>query len=201
MSTVHTHTPIILASSSVVRQQMLKQVGLTFQVMPSGFDETALKAQMKDLPVIDQALALAREKALAVSRQHPESLTIGADQICALDSEVLSKPGSYENAHAHLRKLSGNTHTQNNGMVIAKGEAILFEHQSTATLTLRDLTDAEIKAYVAGDEPLHACGAYKFESLGRHLFAKVEGDHDVIKGLPLTALLNELYRLEAISLK
>lgn len=191
--------PIILASSSVIRQQMLKSVGLTFQISPSGFDETGLKQSLKGTPVEAQALALARAKALSISVNYPDAITIGADQICALGEDIFSKPGSYDAAQAQLVRLSGNTHRQVSGMVLARGDAVLFACTEQAELTMRELDEATIQAYVAADAPLHSCGAYKFEALGRHLFASVVGDHDVIKGLPLTVLLAQLHRLGAIA--
>ena len=199
-SIIRIHTPLVLASGSAIRQQMLKAVGLTFRTMPSGFDETALKATIATLPIADQAVALARGKALSVSAQAEDAITIGADQICSVDGEILSKPGSYENAHASLAKLSGKTHQQTSGLVLARAGEVIWEYSDHAELTMRTLSPAEIKAYVAEDAPLHSCGAYKFESLGRHLFANVRGDHDVVKGLPLTALLAKLHELGVISL-
>jgi septum formation protein len=197
---VRMHATLILASGSVIRQQMLRDAGLEFSVKPSGFDETALKPTLAHLPPMQQALMLAREKALAVSRAFPDAYTIGADQMCAAGDVILSKPGSYANAEAQLRTLSGTTHTQNCAAVIARGNDIVWEHAESATLTMRALTDAEIRAYVAADAPLQSCGAYKFEALGKHLFAQIEGDHHVIQGLPLIALLAKLHQLQAITL-
>jgi len=194
------HAPIILASGSVIRQQMLKAVGMHFSVEPSGVDEDVLKAAHATLPVGEQALALARAKTLSVSIGHPEAYTIGADQMCELDGHLFDKPGSYSKAEEHLALLAGHTHTQNSGIVLARGDEILWEHHSSASLTMRPLTAAEIRAYVAADAPLASCGAYKFESLGRHLFSHVEGDHDVIKGLPLLPLLVQLHLHGVISL-
>lgn len=200
MGAVTTHTPIVLASGSAIRQQMLKSVGLVFQVIPSGFDETALKQTISGTPVHEQSVALAKGKALSVSAARPDALVIGADQICSLGDTILSKPGSYEKAKESLKLLSGKTHTQTSGLVFAKNNEIIWEHAESAELTMRPLSDGEIDAYVRADAPLHSCGAYKFESLGRHLFANVTGDHDVIKGLPLTALLAKLHALGAITL-
>lgn len=198
--TVTCHTPLILASGSAIRQQMLREVGLNFSVIPSGVDEEALKPTLAHLPVAQKAIALAKAKALWVSERNPEALTIGADQICALGETIFDKPGSYEKAEAQLAMLAGKTHTQTNGLVIAKGSEILWEHTSIATLTVRPLTPQEIKRYVAADAPLSSCGAYKLESLGRHLFSHIDGDHDVVKGLALVPLLTELHRMGAISL-
>jgi septum formation protein len=194
------HAPIILASSSVIRQQMLKAVGLQFSVEVSGVDEDAIKATVSHLPIPEQAMALARAKALAVSVDKPDAYVIGADQMCALDDEILSKPGNYEKAEMQLARLAGRTHTQNSGIVLARGEDIIWQHHATATLTLRPLTAAEVRAYVAADAPLSSCGSYKFEGLGRHLFAHTEGDHDVIQGMPVLPLLVQLHLHGVIAL-
>lgn len=191
---------MVLASGSAIRQHMLKAVGLAFRVMPSGFDEASLKAQLKGASIAEQAVALARGKALSVSKDLPDAITIGADQICSVDGEILSKPGSYENAHASLTKLSGKTHLQTSGLVLTRGSDVLWEYSDSAELTMRTLSPEAIKAYVAEDAPLHSCGAYKFEAMGRHLFESIRGDHDVIKGLPLTPLLAKLHALGVISL-
>jgi septum formation protein len=193
-------TPLILASGSTIRQQMLKAAGLTFSVEPSGVEEDAIKQAMKGQPVPTLALALARAKALAVSARSPEAYTIGADQICVLENRILSKPGSYERAEAQLAELSGRTHTQHCAVVIACGDDVVWEYTGLATLTMRDLNANDIRAYVAADAPLQSCGAYKFEALGRHLFTSVEGDHDVIQGLALVPLLAKLHTLGVLSL-
>lgn len=194
------HAPIILASGSAIRQQMLKSTGLHFSVEPSGVDEDALKLTTHHLPVGERALALAHAKALAVSIAHPDAYTIGADQMCALGDTIFDKPGSYVNAEAQLAQLAGHTHTQHCGVVLARGEEIIWQHHYSADLTMRPLTPEEISAYVAADAPLSSCGSYKFESLGRHLFAHVDGDQDVIKGLPLLPLLQQLHLHGVIAL-
>ena len=191
---------LILASGSSIRQQMLKSVGLAFSVVPSGVEEDAIKQQMKGAAFSEIAAALAAAKTLSVSSKNPDAYTIGADQICVLGDRALSKPGSYERAEAQLAELSGRTHEQHCAMTLARGDEILWQFHDVATLTMRDLTAAEIKAYVAADAPLQSCGAYKFEGLGRYLFANVKGDHDVIQGLALVPLLAELQRLGVVKL-
>ena len=197
---IRTLSPIILASGSAIRQHMLRAAGLEFSVEPSGFDETSLKEEMAGTSIAEQAVRLAKEKALVVSRRNPDALTIGADQICALGDNIYSKPGSFDATEQHLRELAGNTHTQHSGVVLLKGDEVLWQLHASAELTMRPLTDEEIRAYVAMDKPLQSCGAYKFESFGKHLFASIHGDHHVIQGLPLVPLLAELHARKAIAL-
>jgi len=198
--TITQTAPLILASGSSIRQQMLKAIGLTFSVVPSGVEEDAIKTAMKDANIPTLAAALARAKTLAVSAQHPDAYTIGADQICVHQGNALSKPITYDRAEAQLAMLSGHTHQQHCAMTLARGSNILWEFHDVAELTMRALTQAEIHAYVAADAPLSSCGAYKFEGLGRHLFARVAGDHDVVQGLALVPLLAQLHSLGIVRL-
>lgn len=190
----------MLASGSTIRQQMLKAVGLHFSVVPSGVNEDAIKAEHQESAIPTLALALARAKTLAVSIEHPDAYTIGADQLCVHQGHILSKPGTYERAETQLAGLADSTHEQHSGVVLAKGSEVIWEYHAMATLTMRALSPEEIRHYVAADAPLSSCGAYKFEGLGRHLFAYVDGDPDVIQGLPLVPLLAQLHALRAISL-
>ena len=194
------HSRLVLASGSSIRQHLLKSVGLAFSVEPSGVEEDAIKIAMKDAPIPQLALALARAKTLAVSARHADAYTIGADQICVAEGKALSKPGTYERAEAQLAGLAGKTHQQHCAVVLAKGNEVIWEFHEAAELTMRPLSAADIRAYVAADAPLSSCGAYKFEGLGRHLFSKVLGDHDVIQGLALVPLLAQLHALGAIAL-
>jgi septum formation protein len=194
------HAALVLASGSTIRQQMLKAVGLNFSVVPSGVEESLVKAEFSDAPIPELALALARAKTLAVSKTHPDAYTIGADQLCVHHGKILSKPGSYERAEAQLAALAGDIHEQHSGVVLAKGSEILWQYHAKATLTVRPLSASAIHHYIAADAPLSSCGAYKFEAMGRHLFSAVDGDQDVIQGLPLVPLLAALEQLGAYSI-
>lgn len=194
------HIPLMLASGSAIRAQMLKSVGLTFSVVPSSVDEAALKARYESDDLRGLAAQLAHAKAASVAKDYQQHLTIGADQVCACEGEVLDKPGTREKAIAQLQRLSGKTHRQYSAVCVMRGDKTLWETVEVAELTMRTLSDADIEAYVDADQPLQSCGAYKFESLGRHLFADVQGDQDVIKGLPLVPLLLTLYQQQAIQL-
>ena len=179
---------------------MLKACGLHFSVEPSGVDEEALSTQLQGLSPGELAVALAQAKASAVSKNHPQAYVIGADQICCLDGTIFSKPGTLENAEKQLRALAGRKHQQHCGAVILHNGKLVWQKAQEATLTMRPLSHDSIRAYLTEDKPLSSCGSYKFESLGRHLFSAADGDHDVIKGLPLLPLLNALHELGVISL-
>lgn len=190
---IHQPIPLILASGSSIRQAMLRNVGLTFSVVPSGVDEELLKTRNAHLPIAERALVLAKAKALFVANQYPAHLTIGADQMCEFAGNILSKPITYDKAEAQLAMLADHTHHQHSAVALARGSDILFSHISTASLTMRHLSELEISAYVATDAPLTSCGSYKFEAMGRHLFSSIAGDNDTIQGLPLVPLLAALY--------
>lgn len=194
------HTPLILASGSAIRAQMLKSVGLQFSVVPSGVDEDALKKSTAHLPIPEQALALARAKALSVAAAYPDHLTIGADQMCALGDRIFDKPETRAGAVAQLKALRGQMHHQHSAVCVVKNKEVVWEYVTTAALTMRNLNDAEIESYITLDYPLSSCGSYKYEQHGRYLFETVEGDQDVIKGLPLQALLIKLYSIGAVTL-
>lgn len=186
--------PIILASGSSIRKKMLDNVGINVIVIPpDGFDEDALKATLAHLPPAPKALELAKGKAQFVSVQHPHALVIAADQICALNNVIYSKPVTTLRAYEQLRALSGHTHQQYSAVCLYINGINVWEHVATAHLTMRQLTDEEICGYIELDTPLSSCGSYLFEQHGKHLFSHVEGTDDVIQGLPLIALLNILH--------
>jgi septum formation protein len=192
---------LILASASSIRSAMLSSVGLVHEIMPpEGFDEDALKASLEGTPPAQKAVLLAKGKAAYVSALRPEALVLAADQICAMGDVIFSKPKTPERAAEQLTQLRGKTHHQYSAVTLYQDGKCLWEHVETASLTMRNLTDSEIHAYIALDNPLASCGAYMFEKMGKHLFERVQGTDDVIQGMPLVALLNALYALGKVSL-
>lgn len=177
---------LILASTSPHRQALLTRLGVPFRVLAPGVDEDGPKAL--GLAPRDLAATLARAKAEAVARDHPDAVVIGSDQLVALDGQVLGKPGTAEAARAQLARLAGRPHQLITAMSVRhRGEA--REHVEITTLTVRDLAPGEIGRYVAADRPLDCAGSYKVESLGIALFDRIAGeDHTAIVGLPLMAL-------------
>ncbi len=131
------------------------------------------------------------EKALAVSARQPGRFVVGADQTLALRRELFSKPAGRAQAAEQLRALAGGSHELHSAVAVARDGKILFERVSVARMTMRQLGEAEIDAYLdeAGEAVTTSVGAYQLEGLGVHLFERIEGDHFTILGLPLLPLL------------
>lgn len=178
--------PLVLASASPRRRALLSRLGLTFEVRPSGADET----WPHDLSVGAAAEAVALRKAVAVDA--PDALVLAADTVVVLDGEILGKPPDAEAARTTLRRLSGRTHTVVTGLALCLGERTTTAHETTA-VTFADLTAPEIDAYVATGSPLDKAGAYGIQDdAGALLIARVEGDYPNVVGLPLRRLYETL---------
>lgn len=195
---------LLLASTSATRLTLLVSAGLAVETQGSGIDERAVEetAQKDALDPPALAARLAAEKALAVSRRHPERIVLGADQILACEGKVFHKPENREAAKSHLQFLAGRDHVLHSAGAIAIGGQVVETFLADAHLSMRPLTEDAIDLYLelAGPEVLGSVGVYQYEGLGVHLFEKVEGDHSTILGLPLLPLLAALRRLGCVSL-
>ena len=200
-SSIKSTTPIILASGSESRKQMLEEAGIPFEVKVSPTDEDALKNEISSLPFDLQVIHLAKAKASSVSSENPLAAVIGGDQMCVLDDVIFNKPGTKEKAVENLQLLSGKKHFQNSGVCIYLNNECVWEYSEAVEMVMHNLTDQEIKNYVEIENPIHAAGAYKFESLGCNLFSHVNGSSYSVRGMPLITLLGALRELQIISLK
>lgn len=200
-SSIKPSVPIILASGSESRRIMLEDAGLDFKVLSSDVDEDILKQQMIGMPFEEQVVKLAMAKAKEVSEQNQDRIVIGGDQMCVCNNSIYDKPGSVEKAIKNLQVLSGTTHYQYSGVCIFKNGALLWDYYEIVEMQMHKLSDEEIKNYVKLENPIHAAGAYKFESLGCNLFSSVNGSSYTIRGMPLLPLLGKLREMKVINLE
>ncbi|MDE1185055.1 MAG: Maf family protein [Pantoea sp.] len=189
-------TPLVLASTSPFRQALLSKLGLPFICAAPHTDETPLPGETAEALV--QRLALAKAKALA--EQYPDRWIIGSDQVCVLDGNITGKPHTEENARCQLAAASGKAITFYTGLALIQPQnAQQFLCCEPFTVHFRALSQAEIAAYVAKEQPLQCAGSFKSEGLGICLFEKLEGrDPNALIGLPLIAL-NEMLRQAGIN--
>lgn len=184
---------LILASSSPRRQELLREIGIPFQVHAANINEDQIAGESP----IDYALRLAREKAQAVAAQYPQSYVLGADTIVVLNGEVLGKPKDYADAARMLRLLSGRAHEVTTAVSLITPSAIaqgmLAEtHASTTKVYFRAIAEAEIQQYVAGGEPMDKAGAYAIQGGASRWTDRIEGEFSNVVGLPLSLVTEML---------
>jgi septum formation protein len=188
--------PLVLASGSATRAQMLRAAEVPFEIVVPRVDEAALKEALlaEERSARDIADALAEMKAARVSGKRPEALTLGCDQTLSCDGRLLSKPASPEEAREQIAALMGRTHRLHSAAVIYQGGEPVWRHVSEARLTMGRLSEAWVDGYVARnwDAIRHSVGGYRIEEEGVRLFSRIEGDHFTILGLPLLPLLSFL---------
>ncbi|WP_343627100.1 Maf family nucleotide pyrophosphatase [Roseateles puraquae] len=173
--------PLILASTSRYRQELLTRLRLPFEAVAPEVDETPLAGEVP--AALAERLALA--KARAVASLHPHAVVIGSDQVADLDGEPLGKPGSHAAARAQLQRMSGREVVfQTAVAVVAPGLAAI--ERAEVRVRLRPLSDREIETYLLADQPYDCAGSAKVESLGIALLdAVVSDDPTALIGLPL----------------
>jgi septum formation protein len=186
-----TDRPLILASGSTYKRQLMERLGLAFEVSAADVDESVLGDETPG----QTAGRLAELKARTVAADHPQAWVVGADQVIALDGQRFSKPGDAASARAQLSRLSGRTHRLITAVAVVAPGAELFADQIEYAMQMRSLTDAEIAEYVDRDRPLDCAGSYKIEAGGIGLFRALRGDdYTAIVGLPLTRVRRLLER-------
>ena len=187
---------LILASKSAARRAMLEGAGVPFTAQVADVDEDAVKAGHDPADASGLAVELARVKALAVSRQDPDAWVLGAAQTLAFAGGLVSKAPSLEAARTRLAGMRGQPHQLHSGAALAHKGQVVWDGVDTATLRMRDFSDAFLETYLAAEgEALLGCvGSYRLEGVGAQLFEAVEGDYFTVLGLPLWPVLAELRR-------
>jgi septum formation protein len=183
---------------------MLEAAGVPHDAMAASVDEESAKLALKadGLNARSLADALAEMKAVKLSRHHPAALVLGCDQVASIeDGAMLDKPASREEARAQLLVLRGATHRLTSAAVICEGGAPVWRHIDVAKLAMRDFSDRFLESYLDAEWPaISGCvGGYRLEGPGAQLFARVDGSHFTILGLPLLPLLDYLRVREVLT--
>ena len=180
---------IILASKSKVRKDILNNNGISCQVEPSNVDEDIIKESLEKQKASPEIVSknLAELKANKVSQKFLDDYVLGADSVIDLKGKVISKPTNREEAFKILKSLNGEVHYLISSVCISKGGSMVWNYTDKASLTMKDMSDDELKDYLSkiSDEALYAYNVYQIEGLGRSLFSKIEGNENTIMGLPV----------------
>ncbi len=191
--------PLVLASASPRRAELLRQVGLVFEVWP-GAEEEETRGVLPADPwpsgpgwtleqVRMRARAAALGKARPVSLAQPDAVVIAADTMVVVDGMVMGKPATADEAEAMLRRLSGRTHHVTTGVVVAHGRrGVMLEDDVTTAVQFRLLAPDEIHRYVTSGEPMDKAGAYGIQGRAALFVERLEGDYFAVVGLPLARL-------------
>jgi septum formation protein len=181
--------PVILASISPRRSELLKELGVKFEVIPAEADETA----PEHLTPHEICQVNAHRKARVIARKHPDALVIGADTIVCLERTIFGKPGGLREARQMLEALSGKMHEVITGvslMHLGNRRERLFAVNTT--VTFRRLTSAQVRDYVNAVHTLDKAGAYAIQEHGDRIIESIEGSRSNVIGLPLERLGKEL---------
>ncbi|MBH0111454.1 Maf family protein [Novosphingobium sp. YJ-S2-02] len=187
---------ITLASKSASRRAMLEAADIPFTVSPAHIDERALEASMGDAAPDAVALALASEKALAVSRETPGALVLGSDSLVVCGGRRFDKPADRAAAAEHLRFFSGKVMVLHSAAALARDGAVTWAEAAQARLNVASLSDSFIERYLDAEWPeVGGCvGVFRIEGRGVQLFEAIEGDYFTILGMPLLKVQAALRR-------
>ena len=193
---------VILASKSAARRAVLEGAGVPFEIQVAGVDEDAIKTTLLAQGESPRRIAeaLAEEKAARISDGRP-GLVVGADQTLEFEGGLYDKVDTVQAARERLKLLRGKPHQLHSAVVVARDGAAIWRETVSATLVMRDFSDAFLEAYLdqEGEAALGSVGCYRLEGPGAQLFARIEGDYFTILGLPLLGLLDLLRQHQVLS--
>ena len=187
---------LILASTSPTRKALMEKAGFSFAVVPAALDEREVEMSVLGEGADGRDLAglLAKAKAEAVSKLHPDAYVIGADQTLALGTELLHKPIDRDDAARQLDHLAGKTHRLHAAVALVRNGQLLWSDIETAELTMREFSPEErdLVLDLEGPAALTSVGGYRLEGPSIRLFETITGDYFTILGLPLLPLIGAL---------
>ncbi|BBF94564.1 Maf family protein [Blastochloris tepida] len=188
--------PLILASRSTARRDLLQAAAIPVEIAPADIDERAVAGSEGAALALDLAAA----KALAAAAKAPGRLVLGADQTMSFGPDLIHKAATVAEAHEILGLLRGNTHHLHSAAALARDGKVLWRGVDRAELVMRWFDDHFLDLYLdaAGPSVTETVGGYRLEGLGIHLFERIVGDHATILGLPLLAVLAALRNLGAL---
>lgn len=174
-------TPLILASASPRRRELLAHLDLPFVVQVADIDETPLAHE----GAMALALRLAREKAAAVAQRAPtDAVILAADTVVAVDDQLLGKPDDRAMARQMMKRLSGRGHSVVTAVAVA-GQGVVVAEAVTTKVWLRPICDAEIDWYWDSGEPADKAGGYAIQGIGGRFVERIDGSYSNVVGLPL----------------
>jgi septum formation protein len=182
--------PLILASSSPYRKELLTRLGLAFETVSPEVDESPLPSESPQ----DTALRLAQVKARKIAETRPQALVIGCDQVATLDGIQLGKPGNHENATQQLRMMQGQTVIFHSALCLYNAQTLNMQAEVVPyEVAFRKLSDEQIERYLRTEKPYNCAGSAKSEGLGIALISSMQGtDPNALIGLPLIKLISML---------
>ncbi|HSM37224.1 MAG TPA: Maf family protein [Longimicrobiales bacterium] len=180
--------PLVLASKSPRRADLLRMLGVAFEVLPAGLEEVRRSGE----PPAAYAERTAREKASAVAARRPGNHVIAADTIVVVDGDVLGKPADQDEAVAMLLRLQGREHGVQTGVAVAAPDGAVVGGVETASVRFRPFDRSTAAAYAATGEPLDKAGAYGIQGRGAALVESIDGDFFAVMGLPIVRALRLL---------
>lgn len=192
----NTNESFILASSSPRRKELFSMLQLPFEIKTADVEEQSVRYENDQQYVKDVALL----KAMAIFKQYPQHVVIGADTIVSFNGELLHKPKNEEEALRHLQKLSGQTHEVLTGVVVCKPNHNPFVFVETTKVTFKSLDDAFLNVYISTNDPFDKAGGYGIQTIGMLLVEKIDGDYNNVVGLPLARLTEHLLTLNCIAI-
>ena len=180
---------IILASKSGVRKKILEKNNIKCEAIPANIDEGSVKESLIKEKATPKIISknLAELKANKISVKKPNDIVLGADSVIDLNGKLISKPINRKEAFDILQRLNGQKHRLISSACISKNGSMIWNHTEKAQLTMKKMTDEELKSYLTKvkDKALYAYNVYQIESEGRSLFSQIDGDEDTIMGLPI----------------